>query len=126
MLPKRREGIDEAYFHLIPYFHLTFTLKMTSPFLHYSYTHFNTLGKKALGKHCGKISNFTCSAKFSMQLVSSNPLIATFQMSSAASLHLGGSQNGVLGNELVRKQYMLEQYYTKIDSVRDTVTFVSP
>ena len=35
-----------------------------------------------------------------MQSVSKNPLIATFQLSSAASLNLGRSQNGVLGNEL--------------------------
>ena len=33
-----------------------------------------------------------------MQSVSLNPLIATFQLSSAASLNLGRSQNGVLGN----------------------------
>ena len=37
---------------------------------------------------------------FSMQSVSQNPLIATFQLSSAASLNLGQSQNGVLGNGL--------------------------
>ena len=38
---------------------------------------------------------------FSMQSVSSNPVIATFQLSSAASLNLGRSQNGVLGNGLM-------------------------
>ena len=37
---------------------------------------------------------------FSMQSVSENTLIATFQLSSAASLNLGRSQNGVLGNGL--------------------------
>ena len=37
---------------------------------------------------------------FSTQSVSLNPLIATFQLSSAASLNLGWSQNGVLGNGL--------------------------
>ena len=37
---------------------------------------------------------------FSMQSVSQNPLIATFQLSSAASLNLGWSQNGVSGNGL--------------------------
>ena len=37
---------------------------------------------------------------FSMQSVSENPLIATFQLSSAASLNLGQSQDGVLGNGL--------------------------
>ena len=39
---------------------------------------------------------------FSMQSVSQNPLIATFQLSSAVSLNLGQSQNGVLGNGLTR------------------------
>ena len=33
---------------------------------------------------------------FSMQSVSQNPLIATFQLSSEVSLNLGRSQNGVL------------------------------
>ena len=37
---------------------------------------------------------------FSMQSLSENPLIATFQLSSAPSLNLGRSQNGVLGNGL--------------------------
>ena len=37
---------------------------------------------------------------FSMHSVSKNPLIATFQLSSAASSNLGQSQNGVLGNGL--------------------------
>ena len=37
---------------------------------------------------------------FSMQSVSLNPVIATFQLSSAASLNLGPSQNSVLGNGL--------------------------
>ena len=46
---------------------------------------------------------------FSMQSVSQNPLIATFQLSSAASLNLGQSQNGVLGNGIIR--------YSKFDSV---------
>ena len=35
-----------------------------------------------------------------MQPVSLNPLITTFQLLSAASLNLGWSQNGVLGNGL--------------------------
>ena len=35
-----------------------------------------------------------------MHSVSKNPLIATFQLSSAASSNLGQSQNGVLGNGL--------------------------
>ena len=35
-----------------------------------------------------------------MQSVSINPLIATFQLSSAAPLNLERSQNGVLGNGL--------------------------
>ena len=37
---------------------------------------------------------------FSIQPVSLNPLIATFQLSSAASLSLGRSQNGLLGDSL--------------------------
>ena len=37
---------------------------------------------------------------FSMQSLPYNPLIATFQLSSAASLNLGQSQNSVLGNGL--------------------------
>ena len=37
---------------------------------------------------------------FSMQSVSENPLIATFQWSSAVAFNLGRSQNGVLGNGL--------------------------
>ena len=40
------------------------------------------------------------STMFSMQSVSCNPLIATFQLLSAASLNLGRSQSGVLGNGL--------------------------
>ena len=58
------------------------------------YNHFYKLKKKALGKHC-------FSTIFSMQSVSKNPLIATFQFSSAASLNLGWSQNGVLENGLI-------------------------
>ena len=38
---------------------------------------------------------------FSMESVSQNPLIATFQLPSAASLNLGLSENGVLGNGLI-------------------------
>ena len=37
---------------------------------------------------------------FSMQSVSKNPFIATFQFLFAASLNLGWSQKGVLGNGL--------------------------
>ena len=36
----------------------------------------------------------------SMESLSENPLIATFQLSSADSLNLGQSQNGALGNGL--------------------------
>ena len=68
--------------------------------------HFNILKKKALGKLFGK--RWNCSkwaispfpTMFSMQPVSKNPLIATFQLSSAASLSLGWSQNSVLRNGL--------------------------
>ena len=37
---------------------------------------------------------------FSLQSVSENPLIVTFQLSSGTSLNLGWSQNSVLGNGL--------------------------
>ena len=71
------------------------------------YTHFNTLKKKPLGKDCE--NRWNCSkwaispfaTMFSLQFVSLNTLIATFQLSSAASLNLGQSQNGVLGNGLM-------------------------
>ena len=43
------------------------------------YTHFNTLKKKDLRKYCGKSFRH-----FSMQSVSLNPLIAIFQLWSAA------------------------------------------
>ena len=41
---------------------------------------------------------------FSMQSVSQSPSKATFQLSSAASLNLGRSQNGVLENRLTTEQ----------------------
>ena len=41
---------------------------------------------------------------FSMQSVSLNPVIATFQLSSGVSLNLGWSQYGVLGNGLTHYQ----------------------
>ena len=42
------------------------------------------------------------STMFSKQFVSKNPFIATFKLSSAASLNLGWSQNGVLGYEFIK------------------------
>ena len=60
--------------------------------------------KKALGKHCGKkvkllvLSNFTFIHNVSYAICTLNPVIDTFQLSSPASLNLGQSQNGVLGN----------------------------
>ena len=57
------------------------------------YTHFITLKEKAFRKHCEK------------RFVFLNPLIATFQLWSAASLHLGWPQNGVLGNGNVTELY---------------------
>ena len=47
---------------------------------------------------------------FSMQSVSSNPLNATFQLSSAASLNLGQSQYVVLGNGFTKK-WVIELFY---------------
>ena len=48
---------------------------------------------------------------FSMQSVSRNPLIATFQLSSGASLNLEWSQNGVIGNGLntIQSVYQFRQ-----------------
>ena len=40
-----------------------------------------------------------------------NGLIATFQLSSAASLNLGRSQNGVLGNELISLLRFIPYFY---------------
>ena len=83
------------------------------------YTHFSTLKKKALGKHCGKrwnCSNWAIShfyTLFSMQSVSLNPLLATFQLLSATSLNLGLIQNGILGNVL---NWILEHYLGIIDN----------
>ena len=71
------------------------------------YTHFNTLNKKALQKYYGKRWNCLFWAispfytMFSIQSVILNSFIATFQLPSAASLNLGPSQNGVLGNGLM-------------------------
>ena len=47
-----------------------------------------------------KMSNFTFFHNVFYVICILNPLIATFQLSSAASLNLGRSQNGVLGNGL--------------------------
>ena len=59
------------------------------------YSHFNTLKKKILGKHCGK--RWNCSKWFLCNLYLLSPLIATFQLSSTASLNLGRFQNVALG-----------------------------
>ena len=67
------------------------------------HTHFNTLKKKAIGKTLWKkvkllkMSNFTYYHNVFYKSTSQNPYIATFQLSSAASLNLGRSQNGVEG-----------------------------
>ena len=53
-----------------------------------------------------------------MQSVSQNPLIAKVQLSSAASLNLGLSQNGVLGNGL-NKVYMTKSYQNATESVKE-------
>ena len=52
---------------------------------------------------------------FSMESVSQSPLIATFQLPSAASLNLGLSENGVLGNGLI--WYNSVSVYWFIDKV---------
>ena len=48
---------------------------------------------------------------FSMESVSLNPSIATFQLSSAASLNLRRSRNGVFGNWLnaIEKKFLFER-----------------
>ena len=58
---------------------------------------------------------------FSMQFVSFNPLIASFQLSSTASLNSGWSQNDVLGKGLKilhvkRPVYLLEKERFFMDS----------
>ena len=71
------------------------------------YTHFNTSQKKSCWKTLWKKGEIAqneqfhfFSTMFSRQSVSYNLLIATFQLSSAASLNMGLSQKGVLGNGL--------------------------
>ena len=65
-----------------------------------------------------KLSNFTFFTMFSMQL-SKNLLMATFNMSSAAFLNLGRSQNGVLGSALkfchLVKRYESYKNASKLD-----------
>ena len=56
---------------------------------------------------------------FSMQSVCYNPLIATFQLSSAASLNLGQSQNGVLGNGLIKVYF-----YFQVENINTCLTFL--
>ena len=67
-------------------------------------SHFSTL-KKSLWKNIVEKSEIAqneqfhlFSTMFSMQSVSYNPFIVKFHLSSAASLNLGQSQNGLLGN----------------------------
>ena len=69
-------------------------------------SHFSTL-KKSLWKNIVEKSEIAqneqfhlFSTMFSMQSVSYNPVIVKFHLSSAASLNLGQSQNGLLGNGL--------------------------
>ena len=71
-------------------------------------THFNILKKKALENIVEK-GDITKSEQFHLfpqyflcNLYLKILLIATFQLSSAASLNLGRSQNGVLGNGFIR------------------------
>ena len=66
------------------------------------------------------------STMFSMQSVSWNHLIATSQLSSAASLNLGRSQNGVLGNGLRRKSIDANGLqHAERDITTFTLSFVS-
>ena len=52
------------------------------------------------------MSNFNFFHNVFYAICIKNPLIATFQLSSAASLNLGLSQNGVLGNGLTNKKHL--------------------
>ena len=65
------------------------------------YTHVNILKKKSVRKHCKENELFQLFPQFfSQQSVSYNGFIAIFQLSSAPSLNLGLSRNGILGNGL--------------------------
>ena len=71
------------------------------------YTHLNVLKKKkTLEKHCGEkvkllnMSKFTFFHNVIYEIRILNPLKATFKLSTVASLNMGQSQNGVLGNGL--------------------------
>ena len=72
------------------------------------FTHFNTEEKKNFWKENtvekGEIAQneqfHLLPQCFSMQSVCQNPLMTKFQLSSVASLNLGRSQNGLLGNGL--------------------------
>ena len=58
---------------------------------------------------------------FSLQSVSLNPLVATFQLSSAASLNLGGSPNGVLRNGLTAASKPLAALKKKKNPIVETM-----
>ena len=49
-----------------------------------------------------------------MQSASENSLIATFQLSSAASLNLGRSHNGVLGNGLKYRNIAISRMFNPL------------
>ena len=87
------------------------------------YTNFNTLKIRTLGKHSGK-GEIAQNEQFHLlpqcflcNLYLKNHLIATFQLSSAASLNMGRSQNGVLGNGLTDRQNFR---LAKIESISKT------
>ena len=93
-----------------------FSLTLSSIYTRFQYIE----EKKALGKHCGKkvkllkMSNFT----FFPQCFPCSPnrkisLKTTFQLSSAASLNLGLSENLVLANGLIYLAGLERTLYTK-------------
>ena len=84
----------------------SFQVIFFNPFFHIIYTHLNTLKKKCFRKTLWekvkllKISNFTFFHMVFYSICILKSLTATFQLSSAASLILEWSQNGVLRNGL--------------------------
>ena len=76
------------------------------------YTHFNTFKEKSFKKNYKQISPFFHNAFNAICIL--KYFNATFQLSSAASLNLGWSQNGVLGNGLINKVSKLQQRSVKI------------
>ena len=82
------------------------------------YSHFNTLKKKSFRKTLWKKGEISQNEQFYLypQCFVCNlylyPLIAIFQLSSAASLNLRRSQNGLLGNVLTKAERIVHRIFT--------------